>query len=90
MNLPDNFPHKSPEFQAEWADWVEYRKKELKAPLGPIAVKKQAKLLASWDEATAIASLEQSMRCGYQGLFPPAKSITHCKTVNFHQEGGGF
>jgi hypothetical protein len=89
MILPDDFPHKSPEFLAEWADCVEFRKKELKAPLGPIAVKKQAKLLAAWDEATAIASLEQSMRSGWQGIFPVAKAITNCKTVHFEQ-GGGF
>lgn len=89
MNLPDNFPHTSDAFKSEWLDWLEYRKKELKVPLGPIGAKKQFKLLASWDEATAIASLEQSMRCGYQGLFPPAKSITTAKTVHFEQ-GGAF
>lgn len=82
-------PYKSPEFAEAFEDWKEFRK-EIKKPLTPTAFKRQVKFLESLGEQGAMDSINQSIVAGWQGLFPPAKSITHCKTVNFHQEGGGF
>lgn len=82
-------PHKSEAFQASWEEWTQFRK-EIKKALTPTSIKRQLAFLGSMTEAQALASVDQSIRNGWQGLFPVAKSITHSQTVNFHQEGGGF
>jgi hypothetical protein len=89
----DNFlkelPFLSEGFRIAWSDWCQFRK-EIKRPLTPTAVSRQLNFLRGLTEAQALASIDQSIRSGWTGLFPPAKSITHSQTVNFHQEGGGF
>lgn len=89
MNLPTDFPHKSTAFFTSWQEWCQFRR-EIKRPLTPTAVSRQLNFLKELTEAQALASIDQSIRSGWTGLFPPAKSITHSQTVNFHQEGGGF
>jgi hypothetical protein len=54
-----------------WDEWVEFRK-EKKARLTATTVTKQFELLASLSsEAEAIECIQQSIRNGWQGLFPP-------------------
>jgi hypothetical protein len=89
MNLPDDFPHQSTAMFTSWQEWGQFRK-EIKRPLTPTAVSRQLNFLKSLTESQALASIDQSIRSGWTGLFPPAKSITHSQTVNFQETGGGF
>lgn len=88
-----DLPFQSKEFIEAWQDWNNFRK-EIKKPLTPTGMKMQLKFLASLSEEQAIASIEQSIRAGWQGLFPAAKAITTSKTVHFqapkHTPGSGF
>lgn len=85
LNLPPTLPFNSAAFQEAWADWISFRK-EIKKPLTPTAIKMQLKLLASWREIDAIASIEQSVRNGWQGLFEAKASVNSngngCHTVD--------
>ncbi len=67
---PPPLPFASPEFAAAWSDWVAYRR-ERKRLLTNATIKKQLSDLKEWGEAAAIESIETSIRCGWQGLFPP-------------------
>jgi hypothetical protein len=89
MNLPDDFPHQSTAFHSSWKEWGQFRK-EIKKALTPTAISRQLNFLGTLTEAQALASIDQSIRSGWTGLFPPAKSITHSQTVNFQETGGGF
>lgn len=91
MKPSQTLPHTSAAWAEAWSDWIAFRK-EIKKPLTPTSVKKQAKFLHAMAEEDAIACLEQSMRNGWQGLFPVAKAITTSKTVHFaqHTPGTGF
>jgi hypothetical protein len=54
-----------------WDEWVQFRK-EKKAKLTATTVTKQFEMLASLSsEAEAIECVQQSIRNGWQGLFPP-------------------
>ncbi len=54
-----------------WDEWVQFRK-EKKARLTSTTITKQFELLASLSsEAEAIECVQQSIRNGWQGLFPP-------------------
>jgi hypothetical protein len=81
-------PFSSEEFKGLWADWLDHRK-ELKKPVTQLAAKHQLKFLLELGESAAMQSIHTSIRNGWQGIFPVAKSITNCKTVHFEQ-GGGF
>lgn len=61
------------EFRAAWRSWVEFRR-ERKPALTGISVKRQLKQLSTWGLAPAVASIEQSIANGYQGLFLPKES----------------
>jgi 5-formyltetrahydrofolate cyclo-ligase len=87
MNTPE-LPHTSAAWAEAWADWIAFRK-EIKKPLTPTSVKKQAKFLHAMSEADAIACLEQSIRNGWQGLFPVSKTFKATVHIH-HEEGGGF
>jgi hypothetical protein len=82
-------PFSSEEFKDLWRDWIQHRK-EIKKPLTKTATKHQVSFLRGMSESMAMASIQTSIRSGWTGLFPPAKSITHCQTVNFQETGGGF
>lgn len=84
-------PFTSEGFASAWVDWSNFRK-EIKKPLTPTAIKMQTKFLAEMSEDHAIASIEQSIRAGWQGLFPVAKALTTSKTIHFVSppEGGGW
>lgn len=81
-------PFKSEEFRTSWEEWTDFRK-EIKKPLTPTTIKRQLKLLQSFGEQQAIASINQSICASWQGLFPVSKGFK--ATVHIHaEEGGGF
>lgn len=68
-NVPEEF-NRSDDFVDTVIDWFEYRN-EIKATVTHQVVKRQAKFLAKLTLPEAIEALEQSMRNGWRGLFPP-------------------
>lgn len=63
-------PHPGPEFAEAWERWLRYRR-ELHKPLAPSTVRAQLADLAAFSCADAIASIDQSIRKGWSGLFKP-------------------
>lgn len=66
-------PFSSDEFKKAWAEWIDYRK-EMKKALKPKSIKMQWKQFVLWGEAGCIESISQSIRSGWQGLFPPRQN----------------
>jgi hypothetical protein len=58
----------SKDFEKVWKEWEQF-KKEKKQKLIPSTRDKQRAMLAKFDEATAIAMLEQSITNGWTGIF---------------------
>ncbi len=83
-----DLPFSSEAFSKAWQSWIDYRK-ELKKPLKDATVKAQWREFAKWGEAKAIASIEQSIKNGWQGLFEPNKSFgtsnTNILTARDHE-----
>lgn len=65
--VPD-LPFNSDEFYNTWEEWTKHRR-EIKHTLTPLTIKKQLAFLATHDERTAIAIINQSIEKGWQGLF---------------------
>lgn len=63
-------------FKAKWAEYMEYRRASHMKALKPMSVAKQWKELAEWGHDAAIASIDQTIRNGWQGLFPPKTEAT--------------
>lgn len=62
-----------------WGEWVEWRHKEKKIKIGPVAEKKQRKMLSAYPPPIQQQIIDQSIMNSYQGLFPP-KGYTHGNT----------
>ena len=81
-------PFGSDAFIASWKSWVTYRK-EMKKKLTDSSVQAQFKEFVAWGEAKSIASIEQSIKQGWQGLFEPkqnlAKGNTNVLTARDHE-----
>ncbi len=58
----------TPGFQTAWREWLSYRR-ECRKPIRPSTAKRQLQELATNLPEIAIAMIEQSIRCGWQGLF---------------------
>lgn len=58
-------------FKAKWAEYTAYRKASHMKALKPASVAKQWAELAQWGHDAAIASIDQTIRNGWQGLFEP-------------------
>jgi len=54
-----------------WAEWVEFRSREKKVKIGPMAERKQRKLLAKYPPPIQQEIIDHSIQNSYQGLFPP-------------------
>lgn len=67
--FPDKL--KTPEFAAKWAEYVAYRVTARMKPLKPPSVVKQLASMAAWGPTAAIASIDTTIRNGWQGLFEP-------------------
>ena len=72
-------PFGSDAFIASWKSWVTYRK-EMKKKLTDSSVQAQFKEFVAWGEAKSIASIEQSIKQGWQGLFEPKQNLTKGNT----------
>lgn len=72
-------PFGSEAFLTAWKSWVTYRK-QLKKSLTDSSVQAQCKEFVLWGEAKSIASIEQSIKQGWQGLFEPKQNITKGNT----------
>lgn len=57
-------------FRKAWEDWKKYRRQARK-PLTPISVERQFAMLSRLGADAAVASIEQSIERGWQGLFEP-------------------
>ena len=81
-------PFSSEAFSKAWQSWIDYRK-ELKKPLKDATVTAQWKEFVAWGEAKSIASIEQSIKNGWQGLFEPkqvfGKGNTNVLTARDHE-----
>lgn len=81
-------PFSSEAFSKAWQSWIDYRK-ELKKPLKDATVTAQWKEFTKWGEAKSIASIEQSIKNGWQGLFEPkqvfGKGNTNVLTSRDHE-----
>lgn len=72
-------PFGSEAFLSAWKSWVLYRK-EMKKTLTDSSVQAQCKEFVKWGEAGSIASIEQSIKNGWQGLFEPKQNLTKGNT----------
>jgi hypothetical protein len=81
-------PFGSEAFLSAWKSWVAYRK-EMKKTLTDSSVQAQCKEFVLWGEAKSIASIEQSIKQGWQGLFEPkqvfGKGNTNVLTARDHE-----
>ena len=81
-------PFGSEAFLKAWKSWVVYRK-EMKKTLTDSSVQAQCKEFVLWGEAKSIASIEQSIKQGWQGLFEPkqnfSKGNTNVLTARDHE-----
>jgi hypothetical protein len=81
-------PFSSEAFSKAWQSWIDYRK-ELKKPLKDATVTAQWKEFTKWGEEKSIASIEQSIKNGWQGLFEPkqvfGKGNTNVLTARDHE-----
>jgi len=69
-------PFDSTAFAATWADWIAYRRERRLPAYKSTSLKTQFATLAEWGEAGAIASIRESIRQQWQGLFPPKQTTT--------------
>ena len=72
-------PFSSEAFSKAWQSWIDYRK-ELKKPLKDATVTAQWKEFVAWGEDKSIASIQQSIKNGWQGLFEPKQNFTKGNT----------
>lgn len=61
----------TPEFKEAWELWQQHRK-EIRHSLTPSTIRLQLKKLEKMGASKAIASINQSVENGYQGLFEPS------------------
>jgi len=61
---------KTDRFRAAWAEWCQYRR-ESRKPLTAATIKRQVRDLEALGHDEALASIEQSIRHGWAGLFAP-------------------
>lgn len=61
----------TPAFRTAWADWLRYRSQRHLAAYKPIGLQRLFAELGEWGESAAVASIAESIRNNWQGLFPP-------------------
>ena len=71
VEIPSNL--NTPEFNKVWLTWQAHRR-EIKKKLTPRSMKMQLKDLGKYPVGVAIQMVEQSIRGGYQGIFPVKQS----------------
>jgi DNA-binding PadR family transcriptional regulator len=58
-------------FRQAWRNYMDYRKASRKSPLLKVSILAQWKAMESWGLDNAIASIEDTIRQSWSGLFPP-------------------
>jgi hypothetical protein len=62
-------------FRTTWAEWIEFRRQR-RLPVTPLVFRKQFTFLEKLGHDAAIDAIEQSIRNGWQGLFPDRRPVT--------------
>jgi biotin operon repressor len=65
--IPDSL--NTPEFISKWGEWIIFRR-ELGKKITPSTQRAQFKKLSAYSVSVAIATIDQSITAGWQGLFP--------------------
>ncbi len=73
------------DFKTEWQTFIAYRKKKRLAALLPESVVAQWVLCATWGKQVAIESIKDTIRNGWQGLFPPKGNNGSFRTKPHHE-----
>lgn len=71
----------APSFIEKWKEWVAYRRKEAKKAITATSAQKQFKQMEKIGVAGAINAMEESMACGWQGVFPK-KAVDRASTTD--------
>lgn len=66
-------PYNTPELSEVWARWLQFRR-ELRKKVTPMSAKQHIKLLQQWGAKKWTDAINQSITCGWQGLFEPKQS----------------
>ncbi len=61
----------NPEFKAKWGEYTAYRREQRFKPLKARSIAKQFEEMESWGVASAIQSIDDTIRNSWQGLFAP-------------------
>ena len=69
-----------------WLEWSEYRRLELRKRIGPMAEKKQQKLLTAYPPPIQQSIIDHSITNSYQGLFPPKQQQQSTRRTNIYDE----
>lgn len=75
-------PYKESEFSDAWDKWLKFRKEIKKPYKSPQSEKLQLNwfIKQNYSVQLAIAAIEQSIRIGWQGIFPPKELVYGQKT----------
>ena len=69
-----------------WTEWCEYRRLELRKRIGPMAERKQQKLLTNYPPPIQATIIDQSIMNSWQGLFPPKQQQQSTRKSNIYDE----
>jgi len=64
-----------------WSEWVEYRTREKKKKIGPMAERKQQKFLTQYPPPIQQEIVDASIMNSWQGLFPPKEQKKQTNTA---------
>lgn len=82
---------KTPEFLASWEEWKTFRKShKSKSKNYAIMFRKQMEMLSKYTAVEATGMLEESMRNGWQGLFPPKQQSNYGRRAPAPNHQGGW
>lgn len=93
LALEETFPESlsSAEFKTAWSDWKEYRLGLRNKPKKPEQMfAEQIRFLMAYPEPIAIEILRQSIRNGWQGLFPPKNGMQQKQQTKANHDTDGW
>jgi hypothetical protein len=76
-------------FRAAWDEWTAFRRQK-KAPLTPISIKKQIEMLTGLGSDGAIEAINNSIRNGWTGLFAPKKGNSNGRLSRIDAPAGKY
>ena len=69
-----------------WTEWKAFRTQELRKRIGPMAERKQQKLLTNYPPPIQATIIDQSIMNSWQGLFPPKQQQQSTRKSNIYDE----